>query len=60
MHDAEMSDDENEAIACRREAQSFEVCASNVEALIRNFPRASDHDENDKGLATQPAQQMPE
>ncbi len=37
MHDAEMADDENEAIACRREAQSFEVCASNVEAWIRNF-----------------------
>jgi hypothetical protein len=37
MHDAEMADDENEAIACRREAQSFETCAANVEAWIRNF-----------------------
>lgn len=37
MHDAEMADDENEAIACRREAQSFEMCASNVEAWLRNF-----------------------
>ena len=37
MHDAEMADDENEAIACRREAQAFDACASNVEAWIRNF-----------------------
>ena len=37
MHDAEMSDDENEATACRREAQTFEICAGNVEAWIRNY-----------------------
>lgn len=37
MHDAEMADDEDEAIACRREATTFEICASNVEAWIREF-----------------------
>src|SRR3990167_10180793 len=41
-HDAEMSDDETEKIACRREAGAFEVCAGHLEQACRDWPNVSD------------------
>lgn len=39
-YDAEMAECESEKVACRREAQTFEVCACHIEAAVRELKSA--------------------